>query len=68
MRKTANISQYTLEHENGKILPYIDRNCEAMSIFILESITVSSSVFLLLRFWFFCPFSSIGKLKTDVNS
>lgn len=43
MRKTAKISHYALEHENGIVLLYIDRNHESMGIFILESITVSSS-------------------------
>lgn len=48
MRKTGEISHYTLEHENVKILFYIDRNHESMGIFILESITVLASVLLLL--------------------
>lgn len=46
-------SHYTLEHENGKILLYIDRNHESMGIFILESITVLSSMFLLLRLFLY---------------
>lgn len=50
--KTAS-SHYTLEHENGKILLYIDRNHESMGIFILESITVLSSMFLLLRLFLY---------------
>lgn len=40
VRKTATISHYTLERENGKILLYIDRNHESMGIFIPESISL----------------------------
>lgn len=53
MRKTAKISHYALEHENGIVLLYIDRNHESMGIFILESITVSSSELRLLRLFLY---------------
>lgn len=65
MRKTARSSHYTLEHENGTILLYIDRNHEINGYF--HSIEYYS----LLCFccWgCFCTLWNIEKLKTDGNT